>query len=512
MMVQDLTQVILKVILDNIFFLLFLYLQIFSIKWLIMHFRNYIFLLILLIFHLLIPFKSLGNHGDTVPKSAIYLSQYIQIQSVTGFEKEAGIYFSQLASEKGLHVQVFTEEIDSYNFAASLYPLSCGKPNVVFLTHIDVVDAQEEHLNKYPPFSGIIAENCVWGRGSIDNKGMGIMQLMAISKYVELAKISDLPYNITLLAVSSEEIGGIKGAKIISEHFLDQLNPVVVYGEGGSGFDGLFSKEPQKHVYGISVAAKRYLWLELSLNVKVSGHGSVPPLNYSTQELINALARILNINKYRPLQYSDPAIRMFKEVGHIEKGVRGMAYRNIKFFSPLVSAKLRDNNMIYSVLSNTITITSLFTTLGAPNVIPSQTKAILDCRLLPGVETDEFIHKIRKWLMNDSIKIKIIGESISALSTVPENFFYKMKIALQKEYQDSEVISLIFPASNDNNYFRAKGIPTYGILPIFMTQEMMGSIHNVNEKIPIESLESGIRVYDHLIQEILFEPVIKVEE
>jgi carboxypeptidase PM20D1 len=477
-----------------------------------MHFRKHTVILICLVFSLLTSVRSLGNTVDSVPVSAHYLSQYVQIQSVTGTEKEAGIYLSRLASEMGLHVQVFTEEIDSYNFAASLYPLTSGKPNVVFLTHIDVVDAQEEHLNQYPPFSGIIAENCVWGRGTLDNKGMGIMQLMAISKYVELAKTSDLPYNITLLAVSSEEIGGVKGAKIISEHFLDQINPVVVYGEGGSGFDGLFSKEPQKHVYGISVAAKRYLWIELSLNVKVSGHGSIPPPNYSTQELINALARVLNINKYRPLQYSDPAIRMFKDVGEIERGYRGRAFRNIKSFSPLVSSKLRKNILTYSVLSNTITITSLFTTPGAPNVIPSQTKAILDCRLLPGVTTDEFVDKMRKWLMNDSIKIKIIGESILAPSTVPENFFYKMKIALQKEYQDSEVISLIFPASNDNNYFRAKGIPTYGILPIFMTPEMMGSLHNVNEKIPIESLESGIRVYDHLIHEILFEPVIKVEE
>jgi acetylornithine deacetylase/succinyl-diaminopimelate desuccinylase-like protein len=45
-----------------------------------------------------------------------------------------------------------------------------------------------------------------------------------------------------------------------------------------------------------------------------------------------------------------------------------------------------------------------------------------------------------------------------------------------------------------------------------MTSEMMESLHNVNEKIPIECLESGIRVYHHLIQEILFEPEIKVEE
>jgi len=78
-------------------------------------------------------------------------------------------------------------------------------------------------------------------------------------------------------------------------------------------------------------------------------------------------------------------------------------------------------------------------------------------------------------------------------------------------YTDSEVISLIVPASDDNNYFRSKGIPTFGILPIFLDAELMSSIHNVNERIPIKSLESGIQVYENLIHTILFEPELITE-
>lgn len=449
--------------------------------------------------------NSLAFPSDSIPYSAHLLSEYIQKQSVTGNEKEAGAFFAQVAKEHGLYVEIFTDEIDKYNFAASLYPLSLKKPNIILLTHIDVVDAQDLSLNTYPPFSGAIAEGFVWGRGSIDNKGMGIMQLVALSKYVEIAKHTDLPFNITIVAVSSEETGGEKGAMIIANQFLDYLNPVVVYGEGGSGFDGLLSKNPKKHVYGICLAAKRTLWLELTLNVKSSGHGSVPPINYSIQQKINALERVVTINKFRPLQYCEPSIRMFKEVGEIETGFRSMAYKNIQFFSPFVAPFLKQNDAIYSLLSNTITITCLYTTPGAPNVIPNQTKAILDCRLLPDVSTDEFLAKMRKWLMNDSIKIKILSESIMAPSTVPDQYFFKLKNALKSVYTDAEVISLLVPASNDNNYFRAKGIPTYGILPIFLSTEGMSSIHNVNERISIESLEQGVQVYDNLIKSILFD-------
>lgn len=449
--------------------------------------------------------NSLAFSSDSIPYSAHLLSEYIQKQSVTGNEKEAGMFFAQLAEQHGLYVEIFTDEIDKYNFAASLYPLSLKKPNIILLTHIDVVDAQDLSLNTYPPFSGAIAEGFVWGRGSIDNKGMGIMQLVAVSKYVEIAKHTDLPINITIVAVSSEETGGEKGAMIIANQFLDYLNPVVVYGEGGSGFDGLLSKNPSKHVYGICLAAKRTLWLELTLNVKSSGHGSVPPINYSIQQKINALERVVTINKFRPLQYCEPSIRMFKEVGEIETGFRSMAYKNIQFFSPFVAPFLKQNDAIYSLLSNTITITCLYTTPGAPNVIPNQTKAILDCRLLPNVSTDEFLAKMRKWLMNDSIKIKILSESIMAPPTVPDQYFFKLKNALKSVYTEAEVISILVPASNDNNYFRAKGIPTYGILPIFLSPEAMSSIHNINEKISIESLEQGVQVYDNLIKSILFD-------
>jgi carboxypeptidase PM20D1 len=445
---------------------------------------------------------------DSIPLSAVLLSQYIQIPSVTGTEKPAGTFLAQKASEMGLYVETFTDFPDSYNFTASLYPLSCGKPNIVLLTHIDVVEAQDEQYNKYPPFAGIITEGYVWGRGSLDNKGMGIMQMMALAKFVEKAKNSDLNFNITILAVSNEETGGEKGAMLVVDSFLNKINPVVVYGEGGSGFDGLLSKNPTKHVYGICVASKRTLWLELTLNVKASGHGSVPPVNYSIQQKINALERVITINRIRPLQYCEATERMFKEVGALEGGVRGFAYKHIKLFSPFVGSKLKQNDAIYSVLSNTITITCLYTTPGAPNVIPNQTKAILDCRLLPDVKTEDFLKKMRIWLMNDSIKIKIISESIPAPTTVPDNFFYKMKKALKKVYADSEVISLIVPASDDNNFFRAKGIPTYGILPIFLDSDLMSSIHNVNERIPIESLENGVKVYENLIHSILFEPEI----
>lgn len=145
--------------------------------------------------------------------AAQLLSSYIQIESVSGNEIDAGIFLSELSEQKGLHVRVFTQEINSYNFAASLYPLELGKPNVIFLNHIDVVPSGEDSLWTYPPYSGTIADGFVWGRGAIDCKSLGIMQLMAVAHFVGFAAEIDLPYNFTMLAVSNEELGGKLGGQ-----------------------------------------------------------------------------------------------------------------------------------------------------------------------------------------------------------------------------------------------------------------------------------------------------------
>ena len=168
-------------------------------------------------------------------EAAQLLSTYVQQSSVTGNEKPAGEFLANVCREKGLHVRVFTDKNDSYNFAASLYPLESGKPNIIMLNHIDVVPPGDTASWDHPPFSGSIVNDTIWGRGTIDMKGIAIMQLLSTSSFIDRAKEEDLPMNVTLLSVSGEEEFGETGSMIISNEFLDVLNPIVVLGEGGVG-------------------------------------------------------------------------------------------------------------------------------------------------------------------------------------------------------------------------------------------------------------------------------------
>ena len=87
---------------------------------------------------------SANTGNDTIPYSAQLLSDYIQHESITGNEMNAGLYLASMARLMGMHVEVLTNGVDTFNFAASLYPLSLNKPNIILLNHIDVVPAEKD--------------------------------------------------------------------------------------------------------------------------------------------------------------------------------------------------------------------------------------------------------------------------------------------------------------------------------------------------------------------------------
>lgn len=427
------------------------------------------------------------------------LSRYLQFASISGNEQEAAEFLADYCRQQGLYITELPSIEGSMNFAATLYPLSEDKRVIWLQHHMDVVPATAGEVWKHEPFSGKVENDTIWGRGALDNKGMGIMQLMALLNLKEVADTANLIYNVGLLCISNEEIGGYVGSLKVMEEAGAKLKPLVVFGEGGAGLTGVLTRKPDKPVFGISVAEKTVLWLKLELQLNSFGHGATPAPEYANKLMIHALSRL----EGRKLDFEFNRVnkRMFRRMGRAEGGLRGFLIRRLHWpiLRPFIKGPIQRDPMLQALTTNTVTVTKLENPPGPHNQISARAIAYLDCRLQPNTSPKAFIRKLERILDQPRIKIEVVNQSPSAKPSPINDFYEALEEAVIAQVPDAAVIPILFPATTDNTYFRSYDIPTYGLIPALINEELIKTVHSIDECIPVAGLEQGIHIYTDML-------------
>ena len=433
------------------------------------------------------------------------LSEYVQIESVSGNENEAAYFMANECRKAGFVVEYINDTTGSVNFAASLYPLSWNKPNIVFHNHMDVVPAGSGKYWDYPSFGGVIDKGKVWGRGAMDNKGLAIIQFFAAKNFLRSSYDLDLPYNVTLLFVSGEETGGITGSKIVAKDFIEKFNPQVVIGEGGAGMDDLGFLTKKSPIFGITIAEKQNLWLRLRWNTDYAGHASIVENDYASMLMVNGLYRLLN--HPMPIIITNEAAIMFRALGEAIGGVKGSVMKkpDSRLFFKALELMSKNDPEVRDLVTNKITLSGIEANRTALNQNSNTESAYLDVRLLPGTSVEEIMYYIKSVINDDIVEIDIIDRGMASAGTVPDKYFALLASAIEKEFTDSKIIPMLLPASTDNNFFRALGIPVYGINPMMVSDKQLKAIHNYNEFIKIEDLTKGIVVFSSFLENLLYQ-------
>jgi acetylornithine deacetylase/succinyl-diaminopimelate desuccinylase-like protein len=348
-----------------------------------------------------------------------------------------------------------------------------AKP-LVLLHHMDVVPTDPGRW-RHAPFGAEIADGKIWGRGTMDMKGLGVVQLMA---FLSLKRQNvPLARDVILMAVPDEETGGALGADWMRDNHYADFDPEYIIDEGGFGSRDLFA--PGKLVFGISIAEKKILWLKLRAE-GIAGHGSQPHDQNPNDRLTRALARLLS----QPLPTSPFAVleTMKSRIG------------------PLAVNKF--NNAIQH---STISITSLRSGVGDPpkaNVIPSVAEATLDCRVLPGTTKDQWLTEIRRRLGDSEIKIEIVYEGEDPIVTTQDSALYRaLESAVKRKHPDAIVTPITVPYGTDANDFRPRGVKSYGFTPVIVPAAGVMSMHGDAEFLPVEAVGPAIQILFEALRE-----------
>ncbi len=431
------------------------------------------------------------------------LSEYIKIQTLNppGNDRGGARFLQKVLEDYGLETRIIETHPGREALLSSIPGSEPGLKPVVLAGHIDVVPADEDNW-EIPPFSGTVKDGYIWGRGALDMKGMGIMELMAFLAVFH--RKDPLKRGVSFLALPDEENAGEHGARVIAEKYLPELKPALMINEGGYGIRNMMFKGV---VFPIVIAEK------LSMKVKLTtkgnpGHSNQPGPESALTRLVDGLARI---NKLKYPMTIHPIVReTLKRLAGKKSFPESLILKhpNLPLLRGLLNKEFSGDSTLNAMTRNTICMT-VVKAGEANNAIPGQAEACLDLRLLPGTDYHDIIKDIKKTVKGLDIEVKPLNEPIPAEPTsYKTNTFSILEEELLAEVPDALVMPLLDVGGTDSKHFRPHGIPCYDIIPCVIDPGDLKRIHGINERISIDNLKFGIRVLYRVLRRLCNEPVL----
>ena len=146
--------------------------------------------------------------------------ELIRIPSVNfgegkGDERAAAEYVAKKLSEVGISSKLYESAPNRTSVVARIDGTNPDLPGLVVNGHIDVVPANASDWS-VDPFSGVIKDGCVWGRGAVDMKNMVAMMLAVFRLW---ARHNYKPARtMVVVFFADEEAGGIYGSRWMAEN------------------------------------------------------------------------------------------------------------------------------------------------------------------------------------------------------------------------------------------------------------------------------------------------------
>lgn len=448
-------------------------------------------------------------YGDAVDwqatgdEAVALLQGYLRLDTFNppGNETRGAEYLRGVLEREGIGSRVIELEPGRGNLIARLEATQpSGEKPLCLLSHIDVVTAEAEKW-AHPPLSGDLAgppdagtEPHVWGRGAIDMKGMGIVELEAFMLLKRRAV--PLDRDVVLLAVADEELGndGMKG--VIAREWPGCGHLV---NEGGIGLrDALI---PGQTVFAISVAEKGVLWLKLRAHGE-AGHGSTPMPGRAPMELLKA-ATALMAREPRPRVHPS-MYELLRRAGEQKGGLTGFVMQRPALVDLLLEKRLMSKPTTRATLTDTCQVTGYEGIGSSTNVIPSEVSANIDCRVLPGTKPETLLAELKERLKElPGVSLEVVAMDEANESPWDDEVFAALARNAVRGRSDAVAGPVLSPGYTDSLLARPLGTRAYGLIPFEISQEELGTMHGKNERVSVANLRRGCEVLFRTLVEVV---------
>jgi acetylornithine deacetylase/succinyl-diaminopimelate desuccinylase-like protein len=401
-------------------------------------------------------------------------------------ERKAAEHVAALLDEVGLQPEIW-EGVEGRTNVVARWGTDDGSHErgpLLLHGHLDVVPAAADDWTVHP-FSGEIRDGYLWGRGAVDMKDFDAMVLSIVRARARAGVEPRRP--VVLCFTADEEAGGHQGAEQIVKKRPELLEGCTeAVGEVG-GFSAVVRG---KRFYLVEAAEKGMAWMRLTARGH-AGHGSMRHPDNAVTALTAAVARI-GTHEW-PVRLTPSMQVLLASVGELA-GIEA---------TPETAEQLVDEfgtatRMLGAVIRNTTNPTMLAAGYKV-NVVPGEATAHVDGRFLPGHE-DEFFATLAE-LVGDGIDIDFVSKQRGLETTFDGDLVDAMTASIADEDPDALVAPYLMSGGTDAKHWDKLGIRCFGFTPLRLPADLdfTALFHGVDERVPVDALEFGARVFDRFL-------------
>jgi len=349
--------------------------------------------------------------------------------------------------------------------------------------HLDVEPLLDDGAWRHPPLGGEIEGPWIYGRGMYDMKSLTAAQLLA---FEAVARSGRRPKrSLMLLATSSEETGSDTGTRRLLDLRPDLVARMgTVLTEGGV----VEATGPREVKYwGIEFAQKRFAQLAVCSRSKadlealrdlLAREGSSfarPRLEPAVAAFLAAYAPSRGLGLYRDL-LAEPR-RLTLEADRYER------------LTPFLQSLLRDEIVPFRL---------------EPEADGSW-RLDLSVHLLPGSDLDAVVAELLPPWATFGLTVTAPDlRGTGAASPLDSGAYRTLARALAAHATETTVGPYFLPwTATDARYFRAAGIPAYGVSPFAVMASETTGIAKPDERMQLPAYVEGVALYRELVAALI---------
>jgi len=384
------------------------------------------------------------------------------------------------------------------NLVARLRGTGARRP-LLFIAHLDVVDARREDWS-VDPFKFLEKDGYYWGRGTTDIKS-GVTIL--VTNLIRLVREKYRPDRDLILALTAGEETGIADGV---EWLLNERRPLIdaVYCVNVDGGDFQL-KDGKRRLVAVQASEK------LSVNYRLDaadrgGHSSLPRPENPIYRVAGAVSRVAAFEF--PIQLNEVTRTYFQRMSALETSQTAADMRAIAR-TPADPAALKrlSGSPYFNALVRTTCVATRLEAGHADNALPQKARALVNCRLLPGLDPDDVRKTLTRVVSDEKIVVtgpiseweKPRDRVVAPPARLEPELMRVVESVTAAMWPGVPVVPTMETGGTDGYYLRPAGVPTFGVSGVFIDMDDVRA-HGKDERVSVASFHEGVDFHYRLMK------------